>query len=148
MPQNEVSEAKHDAPLKAVTFGVFDLLHFGHFELFRRCKDLIGRDGKLMVAVQLDEYVTKYKPQARLVYDWNVRANMIRALRYVDEVVPYSDIDESIRGFEFDVFVVGADQVHLGIQRAMKWCEEQGKRVVSLSRTEGISSSMLRSIKK
>lgn len=53
-----------------LTVGVFDLLHFGHFELFRRAKALAGSGGTLTVAVQDDDSVVKYKPQAKLVYDW------------------------------------------------------------------------------
>ena len=127
-----------------LTVGVFDLLHYGHFELFRRAKELAGIDGKLTVAIQEDAFVTKYKPQARLVYDWNTRAKMVSALRYVDRVVPYGDIDESIKHIDFDVFAIGGDQVHAGFQRAVQWCEENGKKVVRMSRTDGISSSMLR----
>lgn len=127
-----------------LTVGVFDLLHYGHFELFRRAKELAGVDGKLTVAIQKDAVVTKYKPQAKLVYEWGVRAKMISALRYVDRVVPYSDIDESIKHIDFDVFAIGGDQVHEGFRRAVKWCEENGKKVVRLSRTDGISSSLLR----
>lgn len=52
-----------------LTVGVFDLLHYGHFELFRRAKELAGKDGKLTVAIQKDEYVTKYKPQTKLFYE-------------------------------------------------------------------------------
>lgn len=128
-----------------LTVGVYDLLHFGHFELFRRCKELAGDGGKLIVAVQRDEVVTKYKPLARLVYDWDTRAKMIRALRYVDEVVPYTDVDESIKSIKFDTFVTGPDQIHAGFQRAMKWCVDNGRESVVLSRTDGISSSQLRS---
>ncbi len=127
-----------------LTVGVFDLLHYGHFELFRRAKQLAGKECKLVVAIQKDEYVTKYKPQAKLFYDWNTRARMISALRYVDKVVPYTDIDESIKKIDFDVFVVGGDQIHLGFQKAIEWCKQNGKEVVRLSRTEGISSTMLR----
>lgn len=127
-----------------LTVGVFDLLHYGHFELFRRAKELAGKDGKLTVAVQEDEYVTKYKPQAKLFYDWDTRAKMISALRYVDKVVPYTDIDESIKKIDFDVFVIGGDQIHSGFQKAVEWCKKNGKKVVKLSRTEGISSTMLR----
>lgn len=127
-----------------LTVGVFDLLHYGHFELFRRAKELAGKDGKLTVAIQEDEYVTKYKPQAKLFYDWNTRAKMISALRYVDKVVPYTDIDESIKEIDFDVFAIGGDQIHLGFQKAVGWCNQNGKQVVRLSRTEGISSTMLR----
>lgn len=127
-----------------LTVGVFDLLHWGHFELFRRCKELAGEGGRLVVAVQEDSVVTKYKPTAVLAYDWETRKNMISALRYVDDVVPYGDIDESIKGIDFDVFIVGGDQVHTGFQRAITWCEANGKQVYRLSRTEGISASQIR----
>lgn len=127
-----------------LTVGVYDLLHWGHFELFRRAKELAGDGGKLIVAVQEDAIVTKYKPEVKLVYDWEKRAKMIGALRYVDSVVPYADIDESIKHIDFDVFAIGGDQIHVGFQRAVKWCEENGKQVVRMSRTDGVSSSQLR----
>lgn len=132
----------------AITFGVFDLIHFGHFELFRRIREIVGKEGQVIVAVQEDSIVTKYKPQTRLVYDWNTRVKMIQALRYVDDVVSYRDIDDSIKHINFDVFVVGADQNHAGFQRAIKWCHEQGKEVVILPRTEGISTTKLKGILK
>lgn len=130
--------------INVLTVGVFDLLHYGHFELFRRCKELAGEGGRLVVAVQEDAVVTKYKPQTRLVYDWQTRVKMISALRYVDKVVPYGDIDESIKHIDFDVFAIGGDQVHTGFQRAVEWCKANGKDVVRLSRTDGISSSQIR----
>ena len=129
---------------RVLTVGVFDLLHFGHFELVRRAKELAGDGGVLVVAVQDDDSVARYKPQARLVYDWNTRARMIRALRYVDCVVPYDDVDSFVMRTEFDVFAIGGDQNHPGFQRAVRWCEENGRQVVRLSRTDGISSSWLR----
>ena len=115
-----------------ITFGVFDMLHWGHFELFRRAKELAGTNGRLIVAVQEDAVVAKYKPQTRLVYNWDIRTSMVRALRYVDEVVPYGDVDESIKHFDFDVFVVGGDQCHAGFQNAMKWCSANGRQVIAL----------------
>ncbi len=127
-----------------LTVGVFDLLHYGHFELFRRAKELAGKNGKLIVAIQKDDYVKKYKPEAKLFYDWNIRAKMISALRYVDEVVPYADIDESIKTICFDSFAVGEDQIHSGFQKAIEWCKAKGKNVIRLKRTKGISSSLLR----
>lgn len=127
-----------------LTVGVFDLLHYGHFELFRRAKELVGKDGNLVVAIQQDEYVTKYKPNAKLFYDWNTRAKMISVLRYVDKVISYTDIDKSIKEINFDVFAVGSDQIHQGFQNAIEWCKKNGKEIVRLSRTEGISSTLLR----
>lgn len=130
--------------MRVLTVGVFDLLHYGHFELFRRARELGGADGRLTVAIQDDDIVTKYKPQANLVYDWETRAKMVGALRYVDRVVPYRDIDESIKEIEFDIWAIGGDQNHAGFQRAVAWCEANGKKVIRLSRTDGISSSQLR----
>ena len=127
-----------------LTVGVFDLLHFGHFELFRRCKEFAGENGNLTVAVQKDEIVTKYKPQTKLVYPFEIRCKMISALRYVDYVVPYTDIDESIKRIDFDVFAIGGDQTHSGFQKAIEWCEANGKKIYRMSRTEGISSSQIR----
>lgn len=127
-----------------LTVGVFDLLHWGHFELFRRCKELAGPGGRLVVAVQEDDVVEKYKPGTKLTYDWDKREKMISALRYVDAVVPYRGIDESIKEIEFDVFAIGGDQLHAGFQRAVDWCEANGKEVVRMSRTNGISASQIR----
>ena len=112
--------------------------------MFRRCKELAGDGGELVVAVQEDAVVTKYKPQAKLDYDWNKRVKMISALRYVDHVVPYGDVDESIKHIDFTTFVVGPDQCHAGFQRAMQWCRDNGREVVVLPRTDGISSTQLR----
>lgn len=129
---------------RVLTVGVFDVLHFGHFELFRRAKALGGADGQLIVAVQEDEFVLKYKPTARLIYDFATRCSMIRAIRYVDEVISYRDVDTDIQKLDFDVFAIGGDQLHPGFQRAVEWCERNGKRVERLSRTPNISSSQLR----
>lgn len=128
---------------KVLTVGVYDLLHWGHFELFRRAKELAGPEGKLVVAVQADEWVTKFK-DVKLVYDWDKRVKMISALRYVDEVVSYTSIDETIKSIDFTCFAVGQDQNHAGFQAAMAWCRENGREVVVMSRTQGISSSQIR----
>ena len=77
-------------------------------------------------------------------YTYDQRVKMISALRYVDEVVPYTAIDESIKGIDFTIFAMGGDQNHAGFQRAKVWCEKNGREVVVMSRTPGICSSQLR----
>lgn len=124
--------------------GVFDLLHFGHFELFRRAKALAGPGGRLTVAVQDDDFVLKYKPTANIVVPLAKRIAMIETLRTVDRVVIYTDVDEIVKELDFDTFVVGGDQTHAGFQRAIDWCRENGREVVRLSRTPGVSSTELR----
>lgn len=129
--------------MHVVTFGVFDLLHFGHFELFRRLKELVGKAGCVTVAIQEDAWVSKFK-DVKLVYDWETRRSMVSALRAVDCVVPYTQVDDTIKHLEFDVAVFGPDQIHSGFQKAMQWCRDTGKEVVILNRTTGISSSQIR----
>ena len=130
---------------KVLTFGVYDMLHIGHLLLFKRAKAL---GDKLIVAVQDGDYIQKYKPGTEMVYTTDERLYMVSTIRYVDEVVTYKDVDVDIKGIDFDVFAVGQDQNHAGFQRAMQWCREQGKEVVVLARTEGISSTILRNYSK
>ena len=130
---------------KILTFGVYDMLHIGHMLLFKRAKEL---GDYLIVAVQDGECILKYKPGTEMIYTTDERLYMVSAIRYVDEVVTYKDVDVDIQNIDFDVFVKGPDQCHAGFQRAVKWCEEHGKEVVTLPRTEGISSTMLRNYSK
>ena len=117
------------------------MLHIGHMLLFKRAKEL---GDYLIVAVQDGECILKYKPGTEMIYTTDERLYMVSAIRYVDEVVTYKDVDVDIQHIDFDVFVKGPDQCHAGFQRAVKWCEEHGKEVVTLPRTEGISSTMVR----
>ena len=124
-----------------LTFGVYDMLHIGHILLFKRARELGDR---LVVAVQDGDYVLKYKPGTQMIYTTDERAFMVNSIKYVDEVVIYKDVDKDIRNIDFDILAKGPDQRHEGFQRAVKWCEEKGKEVKVLARTEGISSTMLR----
>lgn len=126
---------------KVLTVGVYDLLHIGHVEVFRRARQF---GDHLIVAVQDSEVILKYKPEAKMVYSTEERCYMVKAIRYVDDVVVYRGVDDIVKEVDFDVFVKGPDQQHEGFQRAVKWCEEHGKEVVTLPRTEGISSSWLK----
>jgi glycerol-3-phosphate cytidylyltransferase len=132
-------------PKTVISFGVYDMLHIGHILLFKRAKELGNR---LIVAVQDDSVIKKYKPEANLVYTTEERMYMVSTIRYVDEVVVYSDVDKDIQNIDFDIFAKGPDQVHAGFQRAVEWCKNNGKEVVVIPRTEGISSTMLREYSK
>ena len=69
---------------KVVTFGVYDMLHIGHVLLFKKAKAL---GDYLIVAVQDDETILKYKPEAQMVYTTTEREMMVEAIKYVDEVI-------------------------------------------------------------
>lgn len=132
-----------------LTFGVYDLLHIGHILLFKHAKEIfLDEECRLVVAVQDGDYILKYKPEARMINTTDERVFMVSSIRYVDEVVVYRDVDIDIKNMHFDVFAKGPDQAHSGFQRAVEWCKANGKEVVVIPRTEGISSSMLREYSK
>lgn len=126
---------------KVLTVGVYDLLHIGHVNLFKRARAVGDR---LVVAVQESDVVLKYKPEEKLVYSTEERMYMVKAIRYVDEVITYRAVDDIVKTADFDIFVTGPDQNHAGFQKAIQWCKEHGKEHVVLPRTEGISSSWLK----
>lgn len=129
---------------KVFTVGVYDMLHIGHILLFKHAREL---GDYLIVAVQESEYIKKYKPSVDFVYNTQERMFMVNSIKYVDEVVTYRDVDEIIKETPFDIFAKGPDQCHSGFQKAEEWCKEHGKEVVVLPRTEGISSTILRTRK-
>ncbi len=124
-----------------MTVGVYDLLHKGHIELFRRAK---GLGDYLIVAAQDSDFILKYKPTAKVLNSTEDRKYMIKSIRYVDEVITYKDVDEIVKQVDFDIFVTGPDQCHAGFQRAIKWCEWHHKEHIVLGRTDGVSSSELK----
>lgn len=130
---------------KVLTFGVYDMLHIGHILLFKHAKEL---GDYLIVAVQDDDAVLKYKPGTSLVYPIEERLYMVSTIKYVDEVIVYNDVDEDIKKINFNILVRGEDQVHEGFQRASEWCSSNNREVVVIPRTEGISSTMLREYSK
>lgn len=138
--------SKNDDGKKVLTFGVFDLLHWGHFELFRRAQALGGPNGKLIIALQWDEWVTKYK-DVKLVYDFETRKKMIETLRTVYKVEGYDAVGVPVlERIDFDILAVGPEHTSERFQQCFKWCEEHGKEVVVLPRTDGISTTRLKEI--
>lgn len=133
---------------RVLTFGVFDLLHYGHFELFRRARALGGPDGRLIVALQWDEWVSKFK-DAHLVYNFEMRKKMIETLRTVYKVEGYDIVGVPVlERIDFDILAVGPEHTNERFQACFKWCAEHGKEVVVLPRTEGISTTKLKEILK
>lgn len=142
LPENvQLASMKPRKYKKVLTVGVYDLLHKGHVELYRRAK---GLGDYLIVAAQDGDFILKYKPTAKVLNSTEDRKYMIKSIRYVDEVITYTDVDKIVQEVDFDVFVTGPDQCHAGFQRAIQWCEEHGKEHTVLARTDGVSSSELK----
>ena len=124
--------------IKELTVGVYDYFHLGHLRLFENAKEL---GDYLIVAVQDEDFILKTKPNAKILYTTEQRKELVGALRVVDEVVGYTDVDAIVKMIDFDVFAIGEDQNHEGFQKAVEWCKEKGKKIVRMRRTPGISSS-------
>lgn len=123
---------------KVLTVGVFDYFHYGHLRLFQKARAL---GDYLIVAVQDGDFILRFKPKAVVCYTTEQRLEMVGALKVVDEVCTYESIDSFVTKVDFDIFAIGEDQRHEGFQKAVKWCEEHGKKVIRMERTPGISSS-------
>lgn len=127
---------------KILTFGVWDFFHYGHLKLFEQCKQYADY---LIVAVQNEEYVEKFKPNACLLYNTEQRMEILKSIRIVDEVIPYNiACIEEWAGLDFDILALGEDHTGERFDRIIEWCNQNGKEVVRLKRTQGISSSLIK----
>lgn len=127
---------------KIVTFGVFDYFHLGHLRLFKQAKQY---GDYLIVAVQKEEYILKYKPDAVIFYSTEERVELLEALRVVDEVVIYDIVGiKALEKIDFDTLALGEDHIGKRFDEIVEWCSLHGKKVVRLKRTPGIASSEIK----
>ena len=124
---------------KVITYGTFDLLHYGHINLLRRAKE---QGDYLIVALSTDEFNWNEK-QKKCYFEFEKRKQLLEAIRYVDLVIPeetwkqkVSDIQE----YKVDKFVMGDD-----------WAgkfdfieKETSAKVVYLPRTPEISTTQIK----
>jgi glycerol-3-phosphate cytidylyltransferase len=118
---------------RVITYGTFDVLHYGHINLLRRAKAL---GDYLIVALSSDEFNNiKHK---KSYYTYEQRKSILEACRYVDLVIPEFNWDQKItdvQKYEIDIFVMGDDWK--GKFDFLKdYCE-----VIYLPRTPDVSST-------
>ena len=124
---------------KIITFGVFDYFHLGHLRLFKQCKEY---GDYLIVAVQDERFILKYKPNAKILYTTEERIEILSALKLIDEVITYDELcPDFLNKIDFDILALGEDHIAERFEKAAEWCLNNGKDVVRLKRTKGISSS-------
>lgn len=127
---------------KGITFGVFDIFHIGHLNMIERAKEQCDH---LIVAVHNDLENIK---GVEFFYSLDDRMRMVASINHVDEVIVYERVDEAIKNVDVDVFCHGPDQCHDKFENAKLYCRENGISVMKLERTEGVSSTDLRSFLK
>ena len=92
---------------KVITYGTFDLLHYGHINLLKRAKE---QGDYLIVALSTDEFNRGKGKECSFPYE--VRKQLLEAIRYVDLVIPETCWEQKIddvKEFKVDVFVMGDD---------------------------------------
>ena len=93
---------------RGITYGTFDLLHYGHINLLRRAKAL---GDYLIVALSTDEFNWREK-QKKSYFSYDERKAMLDAIRYVDLVIPEENWGQKktdVEKYQVDVFVIGDD---------------------------------------
>lgn len=128
------------------TAGVYDLFHIGHLNLLKRAKE---RCDKLIVALTTDELV-KYKGKTPVI-TLSERMEIVKAIRYVDEVVVQDDMDKfnAWKKYHYDILFVGDDWK--GTDKWNKYEQqlaEVGAKVIYLPYTKTTSSTLLTSVLK
>ena len=93
---------------RVITYGTFDLLHYGHINLLRRAKE---QGDYLIVALSTDEFNWNEK-RKKSYFSYEDRKRMLEAIRYVDLVIPEESWDQKVTDvdkYHVDVFVMGDD---------------------------------------
>ena len=126
------------------TTGVFDLFHIGHLNILKQAKEQCDY---LIVGVSTDENVMNYKHKYPVI-PFEQRAAIVSAIKYVDEVVPQTNMDklEAWRNIHFDILFHGDDWKNSSMYNdVIKKLSDVGVKVVFLKHTEGISSTLITS---
>lgn len=125
------------------TTGTFDMFHIGHLNILRQAK---AQCDHLIVGVSTDELVEQYKGHPTII-PYAERLEIVRSIRYVDEVVPQFDRDKiaAFHRYNFDVMFVGDDwRNNAMFVEVEKYLTKYNARVVYFPYTKGTSSTLLR----
>lgn len=131
-----------------LTLGTFDLFHVGHVELLERCWG-IADGGPVIVAVNTDEFVERYKGK-RPIVPFADRVTVVSACRFVGSVHGNDGEHQPwlVDLIHPDIIAVGddwQDRDYLAqLDVTQGWLDERGIRIVYVPRTTGVSSSQVR----
>ena len=123
---------------RILTYGTFDLLHYGHIRLLERAKK---QGDYLIVALSTDEFNEVKGKKA--YHNYETRKKMLEAVRYVDLVIPEKNWEQKlddVKKYFVDIVVMGSDWAGSDKFDYLKdYCE-----VIYLDRTEGISTTKIK----
>lgn len=123
---------------RVITYGTFDLLHYGHINLLRRAKAF---GDYLVVALSTDEFNWEQK-QKKCYFNYEKRKQLLEAIRYVDLVIPEESWEQKqadVHEYHIDTFVMGDDW-----KGKFDFLKDEGVEVVYLPRTPEISTTQIK----
>lgn len=123
---------------RVITYGTFDLLHYGYINLLRRAK-MLG--DYLIVALSTDEF-NWHDKHKKTYFSYEQRKQLLESIRYVDLVIPEKNWNQKksdMREYHIDTFVMGDDW-----KGKFDFLKDEGVDVVYLPRTAEISSSKIK----
>lgn len=123
---------------RVITYGTFDLLHYGHINLLRRAKAL---GDYLIVVLSSDDFNWNEKHK-KTYFSYEQRKQLLEAIRYVDLVIPEENWEQKrtdMHEYHIDTFVMGDDW-----KGKFDFLKEEGVEVVYLSRTPEISTTQIK----
>ncbi|MGN0492238.1 MAG: glycerol-3-phosphate cytidylyltransferase [Acutalibacteraceae bacterium] len=123
---------------RVITYGSFDLLHYGHINLLKRAKEL---GDYLIVCLSTDEFNEKEKHK-KAYFSYEKRKMLLEAVRYVDLVIPEENWEQKafdIHEYHIDILVLGDDW-----KGKFDYLKKEGVEVVYLPRTPEISTSQIK----
>ncbi|MHB9648589.1 glycerol-3-phosphate cytidylyltransferase [Weissella paramesenteroides] len=124
---------------KIITYGTFDMLHYGHINLLKRAHDM---GDYLIVALSTDEFNWESK-QKKTYFNFEKRKQLLEAIRYVDLVIPENSWSQK----ETDVVKYGVNTLVMGDDWTGKFDyieDVTNTKVVYLERTPEISTSRIK----
>jgi glycerol-3-phosphate cytidylyltransferase len=137
--------------LRVYTGGTFDLFHVGHLNLLKRCREIAGWTGQVIVSLNTDEFIYKYKGKNPVI-PYEDRKAILESCKYVDSVMEnygQEDSKESILLAQLiDVIAIGSDWARKDYYKQMNfdqdWLDSQRISLIYIPYTSGISSTKIK----
>ena len=136
--------------LVVYTGGTFDLFHAGHVNFLKRCKEIAGELGSVVVSLNTDEFIKEYKGKPPVV-SFSDRMAVLKACKYVDQVIANSggaDSKPTILQVSPNIIAIGTDWARKDYYKQMQftqdWLDEKDMSLIYIPYTWGISSTQIK----
>jgi cytidyltransferase-like protein len=136
--------------LRVYTGGTFDLFHSGHVAFLKRCQEIAGIAGQVIVSLNTDSFIQEYKSKPPVCNDQE-RYDVISSCKYVNQVIWNSggtDSKPAILSVQPDIIAIGSDWALKDYYQQMdfeqSWLDKLNISLIYIPYTQGISSTKIK----